>query len=99
MRKVIFELSQSPGDVTVMTAAVRDLHRAHAGQFQTDVRTTAMELWENNPHITPIADGTPRGRANRDALAEHPYVETNGLGILSRPFRNTSKSDLGSASR
>ena len=38
----------------MLTAAVRDLHEAHPGQFLTDARTTAMEIWENNPHITPL---------------------------------------------
>lgn len=43
----------------MLTAAVRDLHLAYPGRFITDVRTTAQQLWENNPYITPLAsDGT-----------------------------------------
>jgi hypothetical protein len=42
-----------PGDTVVMTAAVRDLHRAYPGQFRTAVNTSAMELWANNPHVIP----------------------------------------------
>jgi len=41
----------------MLTAAVRDLHAAHPGQFQTDVRTAADALWENNPHLTPLKEG------------------------------------------
>src|SRR5262249_12804861 len=44
----------SPGDIVMLTATVRDLHRAHPGKFITDVRTTAAPLWEHNPHITPL---------------------------------------------
>lgn len=40
----------------MLTAAVRDLHKSHAGKYLTDVRTTASQLWENNPYITPLSD-------------------------------------------
>lgn len=59
MRKLILRSFQSPGDVVMLTAAVRDLHAANPGVFQTDLRTTARELWANNPHVTPLAEGTP----------------------------------------
>jgi hypothetical protein len=42
----------------MLTAAVRDLHLCHPGEFQTDVRTTCPDLWINNPYITEISDGT-----------------------------------------
>ncbi len=56
MRKIILRNSQSPGDVVMLTAAVRDLHIHYPGQFVTDVRTPCPQLWENNPYITPIDD-------------------------------------------
>jgi ADP-heptose:LPS heptosyltransferase len=40
----------------MLTAAVRDLHRWYPGRFLTDVRTACADLWENNPHITPLSD-------------------------------------------
>ena len=54
MRGLILRSFQSPGDIVMLTAAVRDLHAAYPGQFQTDVRTSADALWENNPHITRL---------------------------------------------
>src|SRR5689334_11517782 len=57
MRNLILRSFQSPGDVLMMTAAVRDLHAAHPGQFLTDVRTSADELWLHNPHRTPMKEG------------------------------------------
>ncbi len=57
MRRLILRSFQSPGDVLMLTAAVRDLHAAAAGQFQTDVRTSCPALWENNPHLTPLREG------------------------------------------
>src|SRR4051794_15739275 len=58
-RKLILTCPLSPGDVVMMTAAVRDLHLAHPGEFRTDVRTPAMEIWENNPYLTPLSEDDP----------------------------------------
>jgi ADP-heptose:LPS heptosyltransferase len=54
MRKLILSNYQSPGDIVMLTAAVRDLHLSHPGEFITDVRTACPALWENNPYITPL---------------------------------------------
>jgi len=59
-RKLILRNQQSPGDVVMLTAAVRDLHLAHPGTFETDVRTSCDALWENNPWLTPLSDDEPR---------------------------------------
>lgn len=59
MKRLILKSYQSPGDVVMLTAAVRDLHVACPGQFQTDVRTSAPDLWRNNPHITPMCEREP----------------------------------------
>jgi ADP-heptose:LPS heptosyltransferase len=57
MRRLILNSFQSPGDILMMTAAVRDLHAVCPGQFQTDVRTAADDLWLNNPHVTRLNEG------------------------------------------
>jgi len=54
MRRLVLQCFQSPGDVLMLTAAVRDLHSAYPGQFQTNVRTSADALWDHNPYITPL---------------------------------------------
>jgi ADP-heptose:LPS heptosyltransferase/SAM-dependent methyltransferase len=59
MRRLILRSFQSPGDVLMLTAAVRDLHAAAPGRFATDVRTACPALWENNPHLTPLREGEP----------------------------------------
>jgi FkbM family methyltransferase len=59
VKRLILRSFQSPGDVLMLTAAVRDLHRAHPGKFQTDVRTSADGLWEHNPNITRLREGEP----------------------------------------
>ena len=59
MRKLLFKHFRSPGDILMLTAAVRDLHLTYPNQFLTDVRTSAPALWENNPYVTPLEDEDP----------------------------------------
>ena len=54
MQKLMLLNNQAPGDIVMLTAAVRDLHRSYPNRFITDVRTTSMPLWENNPYLTPL---------------------------------------------
>jgi ADP-heptose:LPS heptosyltransferase len=57
MRRLILRNFQSPGDIVMLTAAVRDLHLTYPGHFVTDVRTSCPELWEHNPYLTPLTEG------------------------------------------
>jgi ADP-heptose:LPS heptosyltransferase len=59
VRKLIFKCDLSPGDIVMLTAAVRDLHHWYPRQFATDVRTLCPDLWENNPHITKLSEEDP----------------------------------------
>jgi ADP-heptose:LPS heptosyltransferase len=59
MKKLLLKCFLSPGDIVMLTAAVRDLHLCYPKQFVTDVRTACPELWENNPYITPLAENDP----------------------------------------
>ncbi|MDX1952588.1 MAG: glycosyltransferase family 9 protein [Verrucomicrobiota bacterium] len=54
MRKLILKNHLSPGDIVMLTAAVRDLHRNYPGEFITDVRTSCPDLWQHNPFLTPL---------------------------------------------
>ena len=58
-RKLILSCRLSPGDVLMLTAAVRDLHKLYPGQFITDVRTPCPDLWRNNPFVTPLDEADP----------------------------------------
>lgn len=59
MSKLILTCDLCPGDIVMLTAAVRDLHLSYPGCFLTDVRTTCPELWENNPYLTPLEEADP----------------------------------------
>ena len=56
-KKLILRCWYSLGDIVLLTAAVRELHRAHPGKFLTDLRTPFDDLWLHNPHVTPVRDG------------------------------------------
>ncbi len=62
VQKLILRSYLSPGDTVMLTATVRDLHRAFPGEYLTDVRTTAPALWENNPYVTPLNENDPNVR-------------------------------------
>ncbi len=42
----------APGDILVMTSAIRELQRNYPGKYEIDVRTPCNELFENNPYLT-----------------------------------------------
>jgi len=56
----------------MLTAAVRDLHRAYPGAFLTDVRTSCPALWENNPHLTPLNQDDPEVRS---MVCHYPLIQ------------------------
>src|ERR1051325_6803870 len=60
MKKLLLECGLSPGDIVMLTAAVRDLHYWYPGCFITDVRTSCAELWEHNPYLTPLTEQDPQ---------------------------------------
>ena len=57
MKKILFKNHQSPGDIIMLTSAVRDLKAAQP-TWSIDVDTAAMDIWDNNPHITKMPDKT-----------------------------------------
>lgn len=59
MKKLILRNYQCPGDILAMTAAVESLHRTYPGDFKTDCRTTAWEIWQNNPYVQEICSDDP----------------------------------------
>ena len=75
--KLIIEQYQSPGDVLMLTATIRDLHVAYPGRFITDVRTSCPHLWEANKDITPISDDDPDAQKY---LAEYKLIDESNEG-------------------
>lgn len=59
-RKLILRNFLAPGDIVMLTAAVRELHHAYPGQFLTDVRTSCPDLWLHNPYLTALCEQDPQ---------------------------------------
>ena len=76
-RKLILSSRQSPGDIVMFTAAVRDVHRSHPGKFATDVRTSCPALWENNPHLTLLRDDDPEAERIE---CHYPFIHRSNSG-------------------
>jgi hypothetical protein len=101
MRRIILTNYQAPGDVVMLTAALRDLHRCHPGEFLTDVDTDWPELWENNPYLTPLDRNDPNVQVvecryplielanQRPVHFVHGFIEdlNHQLGLSIRPAR------------
>jgi len=58
-KRILLKASLSPGDILMLTAAVRDLHRCCPDTYEVDVRTPCDALWENNPYLTPLDELDP----------------------------------------
>jgi ADP-heptose:LPS heptosyltransferase len=72
VEKLILKNYLSPGDIVMLTAAVRDLHQCYPNEFLTDVRTSCAELWENNPYLTPLNERDPEVRVLE---CHYPLIE------------------------
>ena len=75
--RIIIQQMQAPGDILMLTAALRDLHKAYPQQFLTDVRTSANEFFENNPYITKLNPRDPRVYTMK---AEYPLISHSNKG-------------------
>jgi len=53
-QKLVLVQKQSPGDIMMATVALRDLHLTYPGEYLTDMRSPAMDIFKNNPYVKPI---------------------------------------------
>ena len=56
MKKIMFGCKYSPGDLLMLTVALRDLHLNYPHKFETDVLSCYPEIFYNNPFITKILE-------------------------------------------
>jgi hypothetical protein len=79
LRKLILKNRLSPGDIITLTGAVRDLHMSYPGEFLTDVRTSCMDFWAQNPYVTPLDEDDPEVEI---IDCEYPLIhESNQLPV------------------
>ncbi len=78
MEKVVLVNDLSPGDILIMSVAIRSLHKAHPGKYLLDVRSPCNEIFQNNPYVTklPIPDPAAANKAIEDLKKDegHPPI-------------------------
>ena len=70
-QRIILKAFLSPGDILMLTAAVREIAESCPGRFEIDVRTLCGALWEHNPHIIHLEEWDP---SVRTIDCEYPIV-------------------------
>ncbi len=87
VRRITLRNHQSPGDLIVLSAALRDLHQIHPGQFQMALDSSCPAVWENNPYVVPIEDGME--------IVEAHYPSVLTCGATGLHFIEGWRKDLG----
>jgi ADP-heptose:LPS heptosyltransferase len=77
--KIVINCNLSPGDLVMLSAAIRDLHINYPNKFLTALNTSDinLELFENNPYITKF------DQASREVFflnAEYDLVHRSNQG-------------------
>lgn len=71
IKKVILKNSMSPGDILMLTAAVRDIKKKYGDYIEIDVRTSCSKIWDNNPYLTKLDEKDPEVISLK---AEYPLI-------------------------
>ena len=77
-QKLLIRNTQAPGDVTVLSAMIRDLHRCHPGKFDTAVSVApgAGHVFYENPFISSIAERRqPKTPGYTQFVAHYPLIK------------------------
>lgn len=70
MEQIILRNTQSPGDYIVMSAAIRDIHRAYPGRYKIGVDVPQRAIFQGNPHV----DLSLRA-GGRKIVAKYPLIK------------------------
>ena len=76
IRSLFIDQGQCPGDIIMLTAAVRDIKAAYP-DMRINVDTTCQELWANNPCLD---SSLRREEADAHIYAEYPDIHRSNDG-------------------
>ncbi len=91
-RKLLLSNWQSPGDLLMLTATVRDLHKAYPDRYLTDVRTSADALWQYNPYLTKF-DAPDIDKHAAEARDTQKIVEADGITYIPMMYPDVNRSN------
>ena len=78
-RKVLFKNYQSPGDLIMLSSAIRDLKLSHP-DIEIGVNTSCKELWENNKNIVKFGSMKKGDPGVEFYKAEYPLIHESNEG-------------------
>ena len=78
IRKIILKTTLSPGDLIMLSSAIRDLKVAHSN-ILIDVRTTVPDIWDGNIYLTKLNE---EDKDVEVINVEYPLINTSN----SKPF-------------
>ena len=58
-RKFLIDFKMAPGDVSMLTALVRDLKLTYGDQYDINVKTNFPAIWRHNPYLSDFKEGDP----------------------------------------
>lgn len=75
MESIILRNTQCPGDWVVLTAAIREMHKAYPGRFRVGIDVVDTHLFQHNPYI----DFSLRKNApgSKTIIAKYPMVHSS----------------------
>jgi ADP-heptose:LPS heptosyltransferase len=88
--KLVFRAMVYPGDLLMLTSAIRDLHLAHPDRFLTDVDTTCEQIWHHNPFITSV-DRVDTHRYLNVGYPEYSHREIRPEHLTTRYHRQIAR--------
>ena len=65
---IIIRNTQCPGDLVVLTAAIRELCRAHPGRFSFGIDVSERSVFKHNPHVNLLQE------TGRVMVARYPAI-------------------------
>ena len=75
--KLLIRNTQSPGDIVVLSAAIRDLHLRHPGKFDVSLSVSpgAEHVYYHNPYIKKVSPAAGRGTKGTQFVAHYPLIK------------------------
>lgn len=74
--KLLLQNFQSPGDILMLTACVRDLKKFHP-EIQVNCNTSAQPIWENNPNLNKNINSRTADHVIR---MQYPLINSSNKG-------------------
>jgi ADP-heptose:LPS heptosyltransferase len=87
--------NQSPGDIIMLSAAIRDLQREYPTLFRIEMKTTCSDIWMNNKYITKFTANEPDVHNIRAGYTELINTSSTGAHHFIHGFRKNLEDVLG----